>query len=237
MFDPVLDRLAADHEVVSVDLPGFGGSKLPAGLTPDPVGYATWLRDFTTDLGLTRPHVVGNSLGGAIALELGRRGDAAAVTAFSPIGFWDSPGEMWCRTLVGGAHSVLQTTWPGASVATRLAPVRTLLMSAMVGRPWRIDVHEARGALDALAHGPGFHDALDGFRNYRWREDSDLGDLPRIPVTIAWGTRDVLLPHRTQASRARTTLKDATHVSLPGCGHVPFSDDPDLCARVIRTST
>ena len=55
---------------------------------------------------------------------------------------------------------------------------------------------------------------------------------PSIPVTVAWGTRDlVLLPY--QAERARKALPDATHVALPKCGHVPMVDDVDLVVDVL----
>jgi pimeloyl-ACP methyl ester carboxylesterase len=67
-------------------------------------------------------------------------------------------------------------------------------------------------------------DALVG--DYQWTERLD------VPVTIAWGTRDRLLPPR-QGARARARRPEARHVSLPGCGHVPFSDDPPLVTRVL----
>src|SRR4051794_17476706 len=85
---PVLEYLAAEHEVVAVDLPGFGESPtLPADDRPTVERLAAVVADFTAGLGLTRPHVAGSSLGGAVALELGRRGAAASVTALAPIGF------------------------------------------------------------------------------------------------------------------------------------------------------
>jgi pimeloyl-ACP methyl ester carboxylesterase len=52
-------------------------------------------------------------------------------------------------------------------------------------------------------------------------------------VTIAWGTRDVVLVHRTQSARARKVFPFARHVDLPGCGHLPFSDEPAACARLV----
>ncbi|MFE1500641.1 alpha/beta fold hydrolase, partial [Streptomyces albidoflavus] len=52
------------------------------------------------------------------------------------------------------------------------------------------------------------------------------------PVTVAWGTRDRLLLPR-QGVRAKHTLPRARLVRLPGCGHVPMSDDPALVARVV----
>jgi pimeloyl-ACP methyl ester carboxylesterase len=53
-----------------------------------------------------------------------------------------------------------------------------------------------------------------------------------VPVTIAWGTRDALLPP-TQARRARRLLPRARHLWLRGCGHVPMSDDPVQVAGVL----
>ncbi len=236
VFEPIVDLLAVDHEVVSVDLPGFGGTAPRPGLPADPAGYAAWLADLIEGLRIERPHVAGNSLGGAIALELGRTGHASAVTAFSPIGFWQKPGEIWCRTLVGTAHITLRAGWPAVRVAVAAPIARRIVMAAMVGRPELLRRDETRGGLDALAHGPGVAPTLDGFRDYRWDQDSELGNLRGLPVTVAWGTRDVLLPDRTQAARARALLTAAHHVELPRCGHVPFTDDPSLCADVIRTT-
>ena len=54
-----------------------------------------------------------------------------------------------------------------------------------------------------------------------------------VPVTIAWGVHDRLLPYRLQAPRARALLPWATHVSL-GAGHIPFFDDPAAVAEVVR---
>ena len=64
------------------------------------MGYADWLVAFLAERGVERPHVVGSSMGGAVALELGRRGAASAVTAFAPAGFWDRPGRVWAQVLL-----------------------------------------------------------------------------------------------------------------------------------------
>jgi len=57
-----------------------------------------------------------------------------------------------------------------------------------------------------------------------------------VPVTVAWSARDRILPPG-QAAVARDRLPDARHLELPGCGHIPMSDDPDLVARVILETT
>ncbi len=84
-WGPVLDLLAAEREVVAVDLPGFGASSaLPDGMAYDLDTFGPVLGGLCTALGVEKPHVAGNSLGGLLALELGRLGLARSVTALSP---------------------------------------------------------------------------------------------------------------------------------------------------------
>jgi pimeloyl-ACP methyl ester carboxylesterase len=75
---PVIDRLAAERDVIVVDLPGHGDSPpLPSGKAPDYDELVAEVEKFLRGLGLERPHVAGNSLGGLIAIDLGGRGYAA----------------------------------------------------------------------------------------------------------------------------------------------------------------
>ena len=84
----VLPALAAHHDVIALDLPGFGRSPVPAaGLPGDMSGVVAGVTEVFAVLGLDRPHVAGNSLGGAIALELAAAGRVASATALSPAGF------------------------------------------------------------------------------------------------------------------------------------------------------
>lgn len=92
-WDPVVHILAAEREVIAVDLPGFGESPaLPDGLTHDLGTVVPTLGGLCEALEIERPHVAGNSLGGLLALELGREKLVRSVTAISPAGFW-SPVE------------------------------------------------------------------------------------------------------------------------------------------------
>ncbi|WP_244970064.1 alpha/beta fold hydrolase [Nocardia cerradoensis] len=104
VWEPVIDTLAAHFDVIAVDLPGFGGSDPLPHTTVDTLTDA--LHAFLAEQGLERPHLAGNSMGGLIALNLGARGVASSVTAYSPIGFWSDAGRIWCQQALGRAATL-----------------------------------------------------------------------------------------------------------------------------------
>ncbi|GAB4010017.1 alpha/beta fold hydrolase [Nocardioides ultimimeridianus] len=234
VFEPILDTLVeAGHEVIAVDLPGFGASSLPAGVAPGPRGYADWLAGWLPEQGIERPHLVGSSMGGGIGIELGRRGIASAVTAFSPAGFWREPGLRWVQGMITTMRAAARTAGPVMGRAADHRIGRDVLLGGFFGQPGKLDPDTARADMAALAGAPAYAAACRDFARYRLDPADDPGALRSIPVTIAWGTRDVVLLHRTQSARAREVLPFATHVDLPRCGHLPFSDDPAACARLV----
>ena len=90
----VLDRLAESHQCLAIDLPGFGASP-PLDGTPSVASLAAAARDFMRERGHEHFHVAGNSLGGAIALELARSGSARSACALSPAGFAEGWERAW----------------------------------------------------------------------------------------------------------------------------------------------
>jgi pimeloyl-ACP methyl ester carboxylesterase len=99
-----------------------------------------------------------------------------------------------------------------------------------------VSADAARLDVAGLVGAPSFAAARDDFSRYRLRSADAAGALSRIPVTVAWGTRDRILIHRTQSARARAVMPYVRHVDLPGCGHLPFNDDPELCAQLVLES-
>lgn len=237
VFTPVIDLVARQHEVIAVDLPGFGGTPPLDGVAPGPRGYAAWLTDWLAAEGITRPHVVGSSMGGGIGLELGRTGVASRVTAFSPIGFYGPVGLRWTQGLLTALRLTATHAGPALDRLVGSRAGRAAALSVMFGRPTQVSAPAAKTDLAGLAGSPSFPEARDSFGGFHVRPGDDLGRLADIPVTIAWGTRDVVLVHRTQSRAARAALPHARHVDLPGCGHLPFSDDPDRCAGLILEET
>ena len=234
VWEPILDQLATRYDVISIDIPGFGASPVDPSVAIGARGYAQRIAAFISDLGLNSPAVAGNSMGGGIALELGRMGVASSVTAYSPIGFW-SPIELrWCQVFFKVARASarrLRRFLP--RIVTRAAG-RIAVAQVLIGHPERLVPATLLDDLDGLLDCPGFNDALAAFSGYDVRDPSqDWGKLREVPTTIAWGSRDALLVYRTQSRRARAAMPWARHLTLRSCGHVPFYDDPVQCANVL----
>ena len=225
----LLPLLTPHRTVFTVDLPGHGESPpLAVGGRPAVQAMAAQVFAFADELGLDRPHVAGNSLGGTLALIAGANGRAKTVTALSPAGFWATGWQF------SYAKAVFQSAQLAGLVLRPLIPRlargtlgRYLIDGAFVASPARMPAGQAaddafaflraRAAVTAiLAEKTTFTQALP----------------PQVPVTIAWGTKDRLLPPG-QAATARQRLPQARFVRLPGCGHVPMTDDPGLVARVL----
>ncbi|MDQ7907874.1 alpha/beta fold hydrolase [Phytohabitans sp. ZYX-F-186] len=228
---PVLDRLAEAHDVIAVDLPGFGASPMPTGGPPRDMARAVeGVATFLGDLGLDRPHVAGNSLGGAMALELACAGRVASATALSPAGFWTRRELRWAIGALTAHRLGTRVPEPVMRAMFRHGAFRSLCFGMICARPGRLTPEVALSDALALRDGRAFRAVARAGRAYAFH------GAPTVPVTVAWGTRDRILPYR-QATRARAALPGARHVDLPGCGHVPMSDDPDLVASVILATT
>src|SRR5690348_1989590 len=98
VWRPLFDLLAPHREVIAVDLPGFGDSPaLADGETPTPQRFAEKVIELMDELGVERPAVGGNSLGGWVALEIARHGRARAAVPMSPAGFGLPREQAWAK--------------------------------------------------------------------------------------------------------------------------------------------
>ncbi|QIX27378.1 alpha/beta fold hydrolase [Nocardioides sp. JQ2195] len=224
---PIFDRLAAKYDVIAVDLAGFGES---APYRKDqPYDMDNACRDLAANFeewGVHRPHVVGNSLGGAIALELAARDLVSSATALSPAGFFGRLSRF--RALVP-----LCLMWAGSHAPD--AVLRAVSASSagrrVIGFP--LYVHPERATAEAtygdclaMKRGSAFLPTLQAGVTYVFDSRVD------VPTTVAWGTADRLLPY-AQSRTAKLRLPGARHVPLAGCGHVPMIDDPDTIIDLV----
>lgn len=228
-WDPVVDILATERDVIAVDLPGFGASPaLPGGLAYDLATTTSVFRALCEALDLDRPHVAGNSLGGLISLELGREKLVRSVTALSPAGFWSEAERRYVFTVLLAMRGIaLRMPLPMVERLSRTTAGRTALMSTIYARPGLRSPEAVVAETLALVNATGFAETLRAGGSVQF-----VDDVPGIPVTVAWGSKDRLLLRR-QGVRAKRIIPKARLVRLPGCGHCPMNDDPALVARVI----
>jgi pimeloyl-ACP methyl ester carboxylesterase len=232
-WQPVLPDLIEHFDVLAVDLPGFGASPpLPDNIAPSPARLANAVAGLLRELDIEQPHVVGNSLGGWVALELAHIHPIASITLLSPAGFWrKARTPRYCRVS-------LRATKSFASAAPRLLAGivgnrvgRYLVMRQSHGRPKRMTREHARTAIRDLAASPGFVPTMRATADIRYVATSAID----APVTVAFGSKDLVLLRRQ--SRHLDQLPPHTSVAeLPGCGHVPMTDDPDAVAALIHAT-
>jgi pimeloyl-ACP methyl ester carboxylesterase len=229
MWEPVIGRLAEHHDVIAVDLPGFGASPLPPGGTPPGIDSQVRLvSEFLDQLGVKQPHVAGNSMGGLMALQMASRGLVRSATALSPAGFATRAEMTYGRASLWLSVRLARRTARYADTLFATEMGRKLGLSLFVGRPERLTGAEAADNTRALAGAPWFDETLPALRAW----DVSSGDAISVPVTVAWGSKDRLLLPR-QARRAARVIPRARVLMIPGCGHVPTWDDPEQVARVI----
>jgi pimeloyl-ACP methyl ester carboxylesterase len=229
MWEPVLGGLEPHRDVIAVDLPGFGASPMPApGTVAGVDSLVRLVAAFLGELGVERPHVAGNSLGGLIVLEMARRGLVRSATALSPAGFANRAENLGARANLRVSYAVSRRLVSRAERLLRMRAARRVAFRATVAHPTRMSPADAAANLRALAHAPWFAATLAtvGARAFSG------GAAITVPVTIGWGRRDRLLPPR-QARRAQREIPRARIVMLEGCGHIPTYDDPGLVTRVL----
>ena len=229
---PVVDGLAARHDVIAVDLPGHGQSDPPqAGRDHSPVGYAAQLVEFLDELGIERAHVAGDSVGGWTALELAKLGRARSVTAIAPAGLWARRDPWRCAFKLWSTYRLGRLTRPLTERALKSEAGRTRLLRGMVAKPLNLTEDEARDLIETYNSTPTFTTHLAQTRRGRFEGGAAID----VPITLAWAEEEKLIP--PSARRDDELPAHTATVTLTGCGHVPFWDDPDQVIRTILDTT
>jgi len=236
-WKPVLPALERRHEVVVVTFHGhMGGPRIPAGFGHT-IAESTDLAEASLDAaGLDKVHVVGNSLGGWLAIELARRGRARSAVAISPGGGWEpgSSEQLRLSKIFRKLRILLQVGGPLAPVLARFPASRRFALRDIVARAERMSPADARTMIEAAWR----CDAFDGIMGALSREPPpETMDPSPCPVRIVWGTADRMLPIGRYSDRWRRVLPGAEWVELEGAGHCPMFDDPDAVARAILELT
>lgn len=231
-WELVLGDLEREHDVLAHTLPGHAGGPPIDGPVTDTL-LADAVERAMDEAGFATAHLVGNSLGGYVALQLAARGRARSVVALAPAGGWAPGDESWRELLrfqramreqaiaaaprvdevlatdAGRRRATQLTTRRYSHIPTELLAAQALGVARCTGLP-ALTAH-------AEAHGWSLHaEAID------------------CPVRVVWGTEDRLLPWPSAAARHRTDwLPHADWVVLDDVGHCPQLDVPLETAQLI----
>ncbi len=231
-WELVLPALEREHDVLAVTLAGHAGGPELNGNLSDAV-LADAVEAAMDEAGFETAHVVGNSLGGYVSLQLAARGRAKTVVALAPAGGWAEGDESFKDTIAyfTTMQELLVNAAPHADaiVATPEGRRRATAFSATNFEhiPADLLAHQIRGAADCPGVGPLIEHAL----SVGWPLDAEQ---ITCPVRFVWGTDDKLLLWPSAAARFREDwFSHADWVELDGIGHCPQLDVPTETAQLI----
>ena len=234
---PTLWDLARDHRVVAPDLPGFGESAKPVR-SYNAQFYARWLAALLDQLGIDRVHLVGNSMGGRVALEAGLehpdRVDRMVLLA-------PSPAFIRYREYV----RVVRVLRPELAVIPVRPTHRQVVrgIKGMFSRPERLPDEWYDAAADeflrvfrtARGRVAFFSAARQIYLEEPHGETGFWDRLPAMtrPALFVWGERDRLVPAKF-ARHVERALPNSDAVVFEDCGHVPQYELPKRTNVLIR---
>ena len=227
-WSAVWSELARGHDLVALDLPGFGASDQPSDLSFSL--YPRVVAGLLDRLHLERTALVGNSMGGALALLLAATQPerVTRLVLIDAAAFDRGPSDRPWLVRAAASRS-------GVALLGRL-PLRRTLVRIGLGQvffdrslvtPEREDEYLAPllrpGALESLASlaaSPG--------------GDAVARALPRVaaPSLIVWGAEDRWIPVE-DAERLAAALRGSRKVVLPACGHLPQEERPAQLVRLL----
>ena len=234
-WQTILEDLAAEREVIAVDLPGFGNTPPLAG--PVTIGtLADAVTDFLREQNLLGIDAVGSSMGARLVLELARRGGVlGAVVSLNPGGFWQGWEIPVFYQSVAISTKLVRALQPVMPAVTGNAVTRTLLFAQFSAHPWQVPAHVALDEMRSFANAPSFDELLTDLAYGEVQQGAPKGTISS-PLVIGWGRQDrVCLP--SQSKLALEKFPDARLYWFEHCGHFPQWDQPAEAARLILAAT
>jgi pimeloyl-ACP methyl ester carboxylesterase len=231
-------ELSGRYRVHAPDLPGFGSSSKPTLGAYNARWFSEILLGLMDELGIGRAHIVGNSMGGRVAIEIGLQ----APQRVEALGLL-CPAVAWVKR---GLHPVVRLLRPEFGFLPhgfRRSTVASQFWSIFYNRDV-IDPAVGDLMVDEfrrIYHTPGARYAfLASARNiYLESPFGRNGFYPRLselepPALFVWGSHDRLVPPAF-GRRVREWLPDAEQVTLESCGHVPQVECPEETNKLLMS--
>lgn len=232
-WKPLIPKLIDKFEVITVDLPGHGKTPLDKTRPMDPESLANLVVQNLNDLDIKQFHLVGNSLGGWISLEIAAiyPERVISLTGLAPAGLWLAPftsrypGELAVRLMAKALERLAPTT-------LNYKWAKKIGFETVSPRWQELSYEICLDAVFAMARSDGYFPAWDGMLKKRFEKEVSR----EIPVTIIFGDTDHTLPAKTCQERSLAPAH-AKWIILPETGHAPMWDSTEeVLAEILQTS-
>jgi pimeloyl-ACP methyl ester carboxylesterase len=237
-FYETVSALAPDYSVHAIDLPGFGASSKPVRAPYDPAWFARSVLRFLDAMGIRQAHLIGNSLGGRVAIELGLTAPdrVASLSMLSPSLAWRR------RRALAPIVKLLRPELAAIPHRMNAQLVRRQFWG-MFARPERLHPSVADIAVEEFLAGYRSRAARVAFSAaarsiYLEEPDGETGFWTRLgslepSAMFVWGDEDPLVP-LAFCRHVSASLPKARQVVLSECGHVPQVELPEDTNAVVH---
>jgi 4,5:9,10-diseco-3-hydroxy-5,9,17-trioxoandrosta-1(10),2-diene-4-oate hydrolase len=225
--------LAQDASVYAIDLFNMGQSDRVPGLDAGLAATADRLAASMDALGLDQADIAAHSHGGAVAMMFAARHPSRVrrLMLFAPANPYCNLGEPLIRF-----YQTRFGKWLARQIPWVPKRFKAVALGRMYGDPSRVTMEALDGYIEGLEV-PGTVDhVLEIVR--RWSADmkllrSALSELVAKPTLLVWGDRDRAVS-LDSAGVLQHKLRDSRLLVLPGVGHIPFEEMPEICNQAMR---
>jgi 4,5:9,10-diseco-3-hydroxy-5,9,17-trioxoandrosta-1(10),2-diene-4-oate hydrolase len=225
--------LAHDSSVYALDLFNMGESERIPGLDAGLEATADRLAACMNALGIDQADIAAHSHGGAIAMMFAARHPdrVRRLILFAPANPFCDLGNQLIRF-----YQTRCGVWFARHIPFLPRMLKATALSRMYGDPSRVSLDALDGYTEGL-HVPGTMEHVLQIVQ-RWFVDmgllrSALPDLAAKPTLLIWGDRDRAVGLNS-ARELQQILRQSSLLILPGVGHIPFEEIPDVCNQAMR---
>jgi pimeloyl-ACP methyl ester carboxylesterase len=224
-----IPALARSHDVVALDFPGFGGSEIRPGLPPS--AYPRLVVGLMDRLAIPRASLVGNSLGGGVAVVVAatHADRAERLVLIDSVGFNLARADRPFLLRVAG--------WKPAARLMESLPIRRAMVTLALRQVFHDDRLVTPDRVDEYVV-PLLRPGAMAAAQALLASGDDLG-LPglvarvRVPTLVVWGREDAWISV-AQADRFLAAVTGARNVVIEGCGHLPQEERPAEVAALLE---
>ncbi len=229
-------NLYKNFDIIIPDLPGFGNSTSDHRLVYSLDNYESWVCEFIEQNNISRFHLVGNSLGGAIATRLAIKfpDKIKSLSLIDPAGFYLSEKEsVYDEALTGTNLFRVETPEGYEKFRDRIFYNRPslpkyikefMISSAIKNKDWYGKIFNELANIKLVK---------DGVKTIEELSLNSTCKEVQVPTTIFWGKHDTLFPYET-AEFLKQQIKEAEVVIFQDIGHCPHLENPKRFAQELN---